>query len=117
MSKQAQSTITVSAPEKTKNTVESKLEATKTDALKAAITEIEKQYGVGSIMKMGKAQQVGVKTYSSGSLSLDLAMGGGIPASRIIEIFGPESSGKTTLALHAIAEVQKNGGKAAFIDA
>lgn len=107
----------VTPSDKATKTVESKLDATKADALKAAISEIEKQYGAGSIMKMGKAQQVGIETYSSGSLSLDLALGGGIPKSRIIEIFGPESSGKTTLALHAIAEVQRRGGKAAFIDA
>ncbi len=109
---------TQDAPEKsvTKN-AENKQETIKSDALKTAIAEIEKQYGAGSIMKMGKAQQVSIETYSSGSLSLDLALGGGIPKSRIIEIYGPESSGKTTLALHAIAEVQKSGGKAAFIDA
>ena len=97
--------------------MESKLNAVKTDALKAAIADIEKQYGTGSIMKMGAMQGTFIETYSSGSLSLDLALGGGIPKSRIVEIFGPESSGKTTLALHAISEVQRKGGKAAFIDA
>lgn len=90
----------------------------KTDALKTALAEIEKQYGAGAIMEMGAAaHNIHIQTVSSGSLSLDLALGGGIPKSRIIEIFGPESSGKTTLALHAIAEAQKKGGKAAFIDA
>ncbi len=89
----------------------------KNEALKIALGEIEKQYGAGSIMKMGSAQNNHIETYSSGSLSLDLALGGGIPKSRIIEIFGPESSGKTTLALHAIAQAQKLGGRAAFIDA
>src|SRR3989344_2606844 len=89
----------------------------KKDALKAALAEIEKQYGTGAIMNMGGAHNIQIETFSSGSLGLDLAIGGGIPRSRIIEIYGPESSGKTTLALHAIAEIQKLGGKAAFIDA
>ncbi len=93
------------------------LDHAKTDALKAAIADIEKQYGAGAIMNMGKAQMVQIDTYHSGSISLDLALGGGIPTGRIIEIFGPESSGKTTLALHAIAQIQKRGGRAAFIDA
>ena len=89
----------------------------KKDALKAALAEIEKQYGTGAIMNMGGAHNIQIETFSSGSLGLDLAIGGGIPRSRIIEIYGPESSGKTTLALHAIAEIQKLAGKAAFIDA
>lgn len=89
----------------------------KDDAVKAALLEIEKKYGQGSIMQMSADSHVQIETFPSGSLSLDLAVGGGIPRSRIIEIFGPESSGKTTLALHAIAEVQKRGGRAAFIDA
>jgi len=93
------------------------LNAAKATALSSAIAEIEKQYGAGSIMDMGSASKRFIETYPSGSISLDFALGGGIPKSRIIEIFGPESSGKTTLALHAIAEVQKRGGKAAFIDA
>jgi recombination protein RecA len=93
------------------------LQSAKTDALKAAIADIEKQFGNGAIMQMGAANQMQIETFPSGSLSLDLALGGGIPKSRIIEVFGPESSGKTTLALHAIAQVQKRGGKAAFIDA
>lgn len=83
-----------------------------------AIKQIEKQYGKGSIMKLGDRSSVDIDAISSGSIALDAALGiGGYPKGRIIEIYGPESSGKTTLALHAIAEVQKVGGKAAFIDA
>ncbi|OGJ56252.1 recombinase RecA [Candidatus Peribacteria bacterium RIFCSPHIGHO2_01_FULL_51_9] len=89
----------------------------RTAAIQAAVAQIEKQYGEGAIMKMDKNYSQSIKRFSSGALSLDLALGGGIPEGRIIEIFGPESSGKTTLALHAIAEAQKKGGKAAFIDA
>ncbi len=86
-------------------------------AVDLAVSQIEKQFGSGSIMKLGDAHKIDVKTISSGSMSLDLALGGGYPQGRIIEIYGPESSGKTTLALHAVAEVQKNGGLAAYIDA
>ncbi|MBR3323950.1 recombinase RecA [Candidatus Saccharibacteria bacterium] len=89
----------------------------KSEALKLAIAQITKQFGDGSIMKLGETPKMDVKLLHSGSLSLDLALGGGWPKGRIIEIYGPESSGKTTLALHAIAEVQKEGGQAAFIDA
>ena len=89
----------------------------KTKALGLALETIEKQFGKGSIMKLGEAHAVNVETTPTGSLSLDLALGGGIPKGRIIEIYGPESSGKTTLTLHAIAEIQKRGGTAAFIDA
>lgn len=89
----------------------------KTKALGLALETIEKQYGKGSIMKLGEAHKVNVETIPTGSLSLDLALGGGIPKGRVIEIYGPESSGKTTLTLHAIAEVQRSGGTAAFIDA
>lgn len=92
----------------------------KTARLKAvdlAVSQIEKQFGSGSIMKLGEAHKIDVKTIPSGSLSLDLALGGGFPQGRIIEIYGPESSGKTTLALHAVAQVQKQGGLAAFVDA
>ncbi len=92
--------------------------ADKKKALEAAISKIEKDYGTGSIMKLGKTTAMNVSAVSSGSLTLDLALGiGGYPRGRIIEIFGPESSGKTTVALHAIAEVQRTGGEAAFIDA
>ena len=88
-------------------------------ALDAAISHIEKQYGKGSIMKLGDtSNQMQVETVPTGSLSLDIALGqGGLPKGRIIEIYGPESSGKTTVALHAVAEVQKAGGIAGFIDA
>lgn len=86
--------------------------------LDQVMADIEKQFGKGAIMKLGEDHHLEVETTSSGSLTLDIALGvGGYPKGRIIEIFGPESSGKTTVALHAIAEVQKAGGKAAFIDA
>lgn len=87
-------------------------------ALDNALRQIEKQFGKGSIMKLGESTHMQVETVSSGSLALDIALGiGGYPRGRIIEVYGPESSGKTTVALHAIAEVQKSGGQAAFIDA
>ncbi|HEX7057881.1 MAG TPA: recombinase RecA [Bacilli bacterium] len=87
-------------------------------ALEMALRQIEKQFGKGSIMKLGENAHMQVETVPSGSLALDIALGtGGLPRGRIIEIYGPESSGKTTVALHAIAEVQKRGGQAAFIDA
>ena len=89
----------------------------KSKALDLALETIEKQFGKGSIMKMGESYAVAVECIPTGSISLDLALGGGIPKGRVIEIYGPESSGKTTLTLHAIAEVQKAGGTAAFIDA
>lgn len=92
-------------------------ETGKNKALGLALETIEKQFGKGSIMKLGEAHRVAVETIPSGSLSLDIALGGGLPKGRIIEVYGPESSGKTTLTLHAIAAVQKNGGTAAFIDA
>ncbi|MDR1969790.1 MAG: recombinase RecA [Candidatus Nomurabacteria bacterium] len=89
----------------------------KSAALGLAVDQITKQFGDGSIMKLGDAYKINVETVPSGTLSLDIALGGGYPKGRIVEIYGPESSGKTTLALHAVAEVQKNGGSAAFIDA
>ena len=89
----------------------------KAKALDLALESIEKQFGKGSIMKLGEGHKQNVETVSTGALSLDLALGGGIPRGRVIEVYGPESSGKTTLTLHAIAEVQRNGGTAAFIDA
>lgn len=89
----------------------------KLKALGLAQEQINKQFGDGAIRRLGDSRTVDVELFSSGSLSLDLALGGGYPKGRIIEIYGPESSGKTTLALHAVAEVQKNGGTAAFIDA
>lgn len=90
----------------------------KVKALEAAIAQIEKNYGQGSIMKLGDTRHMQVEAVPTGSLSLDLALGvGGIPKGRVIEIYGPESSGKTTVALHMVAEVQKQGGIAGFIDA
>lgn len=100
-----------------KNTSEPKQDKGKMKALNLAMEQITKQFGDGSIMKLGDAKKVDVELLPSGSLSLDLALGGGYPKGRIIEIYGPESSGKTTLTLHAIAEIQKQGGTAAFIDA
>ena len=87
-------------------------------ALEDALKKIEKSYGKGAVMKLGEKVDTQIQTVSSGSLALDIALGvGGFPRGRIIEVYGPESSGKTTVALHAVAEVQKRGGVAAFIDA
>lgn len=87
-------------------------------ALDLALKQIEKQFGKGSIMKMGDETCYHVETISSGALALDVALGiGGYPRGRVIELYGPESSGKTTVALHGIAEIQRQGGQAAFIDA
>ena len=87
-------------------------------ALDTAISQIEKKYGAGTIMRLGEGSNLEVSAVSTGSLTLDLALGvGGLPKGRIIEIYGPESSGKTTVALHAVAEVQRQGGTAAFVDA
>jgi recombination protein RecA len=104
--------------DKNKDTAKSSAAADgKAKALGLALETIQKQFGQGSIMKLGEAHAVNVETIPTGALSLDLALGGGIPRGRVVEIYGPESSGKTTLTLHAIAEVQRNGGTAAFIDA
>ena len=89
----------------------------KEKALGLVLNQIERNFGKGSIMRLGDAARMKVETISTGALTLDLALGGGLPMGRIVEIYGPESSGKTTLALHAIAEVQKAGGVAAFVDA
>jgi len=95
-----------------------KEKAAKLKALELTLSKLDKAYGKGAVMKMGDAAIVEVETISTGSLGLDLALGvGGLPRGRVVEIFGPESSGKTTLTLHAIAEAQKAGGIAAFIDA
>ena len=92
--------------------------AEKKKALEVAMSQIEKQFGKGSVMKFGEFKAMEVEAIPTGALSLDIALGiGGVPRGRIIEIFGPESSGKTTLALHIVAEAQKMGGEAAFIDA
>lgn len=104
-----------------KTVVDKNVPAEKTDgkkqALGLALEQITKQFGDGAIMKLGDSHKADVELIPSGALSIDIALGGGYPKGRIIEIYGPESSGKTTLALHAIAEIQKNGGTAAFIDA
>ena len=91
----------------------------KKKALDAALAQIEKQYGKGSVMKLGDSSaNMNIEVIPTGSLSLDIALGlGGVPRGRIIEVFGPESSGKTTVALHIVAEIQKRGGIAGFIDA
>lgn len=92
--------------------------AEKNKALETALTQIEKKYGAGAIMRLGESKALNVEAIPTGSLSLDIATGiGGLPKGRIIEIYGPESSGKTTLALHVVAEAQKAGGDAAFVDA
>ena len=97
---------------------DSKVNTEKQKALRATMDKIEKAYGKGSIMKMGDEEVVNIEVISSGSIALNVALGvGGYPRGRVIEIYGPESSGKTTLAIHAIAEAQKAGGVAAFIDA
>jgi recombination protein RecA len=89
----------------------------KQKALSMVLTQIERNFGKGSIMRLGDAARMKVETISSGALTLDLALGGGLPRGRVIEIYGPESSGKTTVALHAVAEVQRTGGIAAYVDA
>lgn len=89
----------------------------KAQALQLAVDQIEKQFGAGSIMRLGENQKADIETITTGSISLDIALGGGIPRGRIIEIYGPESSGKTTICLHVVAEIQKSGGTAAYVDA
>ncbi len=89
----------------------------KQKALSLVLGQIERNFGKGSIMRLGEASRMTVETIPTGALTLDLALGGGLPKGRVIEIYGPESSGKTTVALHALAEVQKSGGVAAFVDA
>jgi recombination protein RecA len=91
--------------------------AGKQKALNMVLNQIERTFGKGTIMRLGDATRMRVETIPSGALTLDLALGGGLPKGRVIEIYGPESSGKTTLALHAVAEVQKSGGIAAYVDA
>jgi len=89
----------------------------KEQALKLALDQIEKQFGTGSVMRLGDDHKANIETFPTGSISLDMALGGGLPKGRVIEVYGPESAGKTTLTLHAIAEMQKLGGQAAFVDA
>lgn len=98
-------------------TKSTKASTARQEALKTALSQIQKQFGEGAIMNLSEAGKMKVETISTGAISLDLALGGGIPKGRIIEIFGPESSGKTTLSLHIAAECQKTGGQIAFIDA
>lgn len=102
---------------KTDNSASDKQASEKKKALDLVVSQIERNFGKGSIMRLGDATRMKVETIPTGALTLDLALGGGLPKGRIIEIYGPESSGKTTLALHALAEVQKSGGVAAFVDA
>ena len=107
------------AEKKKKNAVVAPVSAEdKKKALATALSQIEKDFGKGTIMKLGENAHMNVEGIPTGSLTLDLALGiGGVPRGRIVEIFGPESSGKTTVALHLAADVQKLGGEAAFIDA
>ena len=119
MAKKSQEVVGASDKDKkaSKENKVSAMDDSKKQALNLDLTQITKQFGDGSIMKLGEQSKIDVELFSSGSLALDLALGGGFPKGRIIEIYGPESSGKTTLALHAISEIQKQGGQAAFIDA
>lgn len=114
MAKKSQEVVGADKDKKSKDATQ---DDGKKQALSLALSQITKQFGDGSIMKLGEQSKIDVELFSSGSLALDLALGGGYPKGRIIEIYGPESSGKTTLALHAIAEIQRKGGQAAFIDA
>ena len=108
---------TKESPNKDKNQADSKSTEDKSSQLQQIVEQVEKAHGRGSIMILGSQERVKVETISTGALSLDLALGGGIPLGRIIEVYGPESSGKTTLTLHIIAQAQKMGKTAAFIDA
>ena len=95
-----------------------KVDADRQKALDAALAQIDRAFGKGSAMKLGQKEAMNVEAISTGSLGLDIALGvGGLPKGRVIEVYGPESSGKTTLALHAVAEAQKDGGNCAFVDA
>jgi len=99
------------------STADSRAAAERDKALGLVLNQIERNFGKGSIMRLGDASRMRVETIGTGALTLDLALGGGYPKGRVVEVYGPESSGKTTLTLHAIAEVQKRGGVAAFVDA
>ena len=92
-------------------------DAIKSDSIKEALSSIKKKFGDGAILKMGDTSSMNIERFPTGSLGLDIALGGGMPKGRIVEIYGPESSGKTTLALHSVAQMQRTGGRAAFIDA
>ncbi len=105
-------------PGKSSQEINQKFSSDRARALDAALSQIERQFGKGAVMKLGERASAQVEVISTGALSLDVALGvGGVPRGRVVEIFGPESSGKTTVALHVIAEAQRNGGTAAFIDA
>jgi len=105
-------------PEKAKETTMAEDKQERAKAIEAALAQIDKQFGKGSIMRLGSRETIDIPAIPTGSLSLDAALGvGGVPRGRVIEIFGPESSGKTTLSLHVIAEAQRRGGMAAFVDA
>ncbi len=103
--------------EERKKSESAEISKEKDKALNLVLGQIERNFGRGSIMRLGDASKMKVETISTGALTLDLALGGGYPKGRVVEVYGPESSGKTTLTLHAIAEVQRNGGVAAFVDA
>ena len=107
----------MSIEEKKADMSKDSLSKEKDKALNLVLGQIERNFGKGSIMRLGDASRMRVETISTGALTLDLALGGGYPKGRVVEVYGPESSGKTTLTLHAIAEVQRNGGVAAFVDA
>ncbi len=111
------SPVTAGGSKNTQSNVMQRMDPAKQTALDGVLHQIEKNYGRGSIVKLGDADHMKVDCIGSGALTLDVALGGGYPKGRVVEIYGPESSGKTTLALHAIAETQKLGGVAAFIDA
>ncbi len=117
MAKNSSTTAQVDKTASTTQASKSSISPEKKKALDAIMQKIEKDHGKGAIMRLGDATNMRVETVPSGALPLDLALGGGLPKGRVIEVYGPESSGKTTLVLHAIAEVQKRGGIAAFVDA
>jgi recombination protein RecA len=108
---------TSASPANPVNAADAKAMAERDKALGLVLNQIERNFGKGSIMRLGDASRMRVETISTGALTLDLALGGGYPKGRVVEVYGPESSGKTTLTLHAIAEVQRRGGVAAFVDA
>jgi len=116
-SSSATSSVTSAAPANPINAADAKAMAERDKALGLVLNQIERNFGKGSIMRLGDASRMRVETVSTGALTLDLALGGGYPRGRVVEVYGPESSGKTTLTLHAIAEVQRRGGVAAFVDA
>jgi len=117
VSRTSVSTSALGARKKATPPSEDQVDPAKRAALDGVLNQIERSYGRGSIVRLGDADNMKVDCISSGALTLDAALGGGYPKGRVIEIFGPESSAKTTLALHAIAECQRGGGTAAFIDA